>query len=488
VIADTLLVRSDGTIPPNASVIVGYLGPQVILEQQVLSRDVALHQRGCHTTACMAVERCEILEINSEMYHESFQREQYSFLKEVSFLCESSDWMLNQLASMMSIQNFEVSETLVARGDPVQSKYFIVKGGQLKVTISLQDAFTMLGEPVPALAAAKLAAMVELCLLGEGDIVDDCLLKYPGGHEYDANVVAATSVQVYALTKDQFEWSIDKLKYNRFKRNQILQRREHLRRVIDLNQSQVKTARQAHELEIQMREFEAELKQQPLPEQRAQFGSFGHDSSEAHTGEAPQPVPSPPPGARKSPDSTQRARLSLMVPATSRADKVKQSFVDRKSGAQTSRRAQSFYGIGAYADVPAVPAPPAQKVVEVDELKPSEFHSLLLEQSMLRRQEQRMKNDSTAVLKSLMHAQQPAAIEKPNKPNKPKKPRVSMKQWESPLEQRQRMDSLPALEHRRHRSLLIAKAARDSKLQRSCGSFIDNYKLHRAPRWQTESV
>ena len=49
-------------------------------------------------------------------------------------------------------------------------------------------------------------------------------------------------------------------------------------------------------------------------------------------------------------------------------------------------------------------------------------------------------------------------------------------------------DSLPALEHRRHRSLLIAKAARDSKLQRSSGSFIDNYKLHRAPGVPTRSL
>ena len=54
----------------------------------------------------------------------------------------------------------------------------------------------MLGGPTGGCNAAKLQMPIEIAIVGEGDIIEECLLSKNAGTRCDANMLAISKVQV----------------------------------------------------------------------------------------------------------------------------------------------------------------------------------------------------------------------------------------------------------------------------------------------------
>ena len=67
----------------------------------------------------------------------------------------------------------------------------------------IQDAIAMLDEPTGGCNATKLQMPIEVAIVGEGDIIEDCLLSENAGTRCDANMVAISQVQVTNSTFQQ---------------------------------------------------------------------------------------------------------------------------------------------------------------------------------------------------------------------------------------------------------------------------------------------
>jgi hypothetical protein len=133
---DFPLLRKDNTkLDAGGSFVTGYLGPGALLHAEALLKPCHLSS---HSTAGVAQTQCKMATIDTTYFHYAKSAQDVDFLQSVSFLSESPRFKVAQFASMIETRTLEPQEHLVSCGELANQSVYIVKSGQLKLTVTLQ--------------------------------------------------------------------------------------------------------------------------------------------------------------------------------------------------------------------------------------------------------------------------------------------------------------------------------------------------------------
>ena len=133
---DFPLLRKDNTkLDAGDSFVTGYLGPGALLHAEALLKPCHLSS---HSTAGVAQTQCKMATIDTTYFHYAKSAQDVDFLQSVSFLSESPRFKVAQFASMIETRTLEPQEHLVSCGELANQSVYIVKSGQLKLTVTLQ--------------------------------------------------------------------------------------------------------------------------------------------------------------------------------------------------------------------------------------------------------------------------------------------------------------------------------------------------------------
>ena len=124
---------------PGDTVAIGYVGPSALVHAEALMKPRHLISHN-HSTAGVAQTQCRIATIDVTHFHQEKAALDVAFLQSVSFLKEAPKFIVAQFASVIETRTIEPQAHLLSCGELTTQSVYIVKSGQLKLTVTLQVA------------------------------------------------------------------------------------------------------------------------------------------------------------------------------------------------------------------------------------------------------------------------------------------------------------------------------------------------------------
>jgi len=200
---------------------VGYLTTNAVMGKMIMQVE-NLTEVPKHLTNGVAYSDCVVLSLHSTKFFAASSIESYTHMQTVPFL-DNQDGragrdprrLLKTLATKSKKMVLQRGQHLVRRGDKI-GEVFFVRSGQLKVEAPL---FTVQkcaeADNNATQVPRERHRLVEVAMIGGGDIVDGCQLFTDTGH-HGANVIATSKVVAFKVQAQDFAWCLDKTKYQEF--------------------------------------------------------------------------------------------------------------------------------------------------------------------------------------------------------------------------------------------------------------------------------